>query len=214
MSAIRPFPSFSEFTFVEKKKMKRIFILLSIAMIVFSFISDEQPTGLKVGDMAPDFKGVNQNGDTIQLKKLLKQGPVVLIFYRGEWCPYCNKQLKAVEDSISFITNKGAHVIAVTPENKENVQKTIEKTKASYSILSDSHSTIMRAYKVAFELESKTREKYKKYGVDLTERNGSNENNLPVPAVYIIQPSGIIHYRYFDEDYKKRASIKEILKHL
>ena len=119
-----------------------------------------------------------------------------------------------LEDSLALITNKGARIIAVSPEKQENIAKTIQKTKATYSVLADDSLKIMSAYKVAFELDAKTTEKYNGYGIKLTERNGSNGNNLPVPAVYIINKEGKIIYRYFDVNYKKRVSVAEILTHL
>lgn len=183
-------------------------------MTFLSFRNNNKPEGLNLGDKAPDFTAINQNSEQINLKEILKSGSVVLLFYRGEWCPYCNRQLKALEDSLSMITLKGAKIIAVSPEKHENITKTIKKTNATYSVVSDENANIMNSYKVGFELDSATTRKYKGYGVDLSDKNESNGNNLPVPAVYIINKEGIITYRYFDVDYKKRASVLEIINHL
>ncbi len=128
--------------------------------------------------------------------------------------PYCNKELKGIEDSLSLITSKGAVVLAVTPELPENVYKTIDKTKASYSVLSDDGLKIMKAYDVAYAVDPALNEKYKGYGIDLMKANGANGANLPVPAVYVIDTNGNIIYRYFDVDYRNRASVKEIAEHL
>ncbi len=194
--------------------MKKLFYLLILLINANLFVAQTSPTGLLVNDVAPDFSAINQNGKSINLKEQLKTGNVVLIFYRGEWCGYCNKQLKNLEDSLAQITKKGATVLAITPEKNENVTKTIEKTKATFSILSDDNLKIMNAYKVTFSLDEKTTKKYKGYGIDLIESNGKNGNNLPVPAVYIINKEGKIIYRYFDEKYSNRVSVKEILSHL
>ena len=194
--------------------MKKLAFLLVISLIALSFITNDKPTGLNVGDMAPDFTAKNQSNKDVNLKELLKSGSVVLLFYRGEWCPFCNQQLQALQDSMGLITAKGAHIIAVSPEKGENIAKTIKKTKATFNVVSDDNSKILNAYKVAFELDENTTEKYKGYGVNLIERNGSNGNNLPVPAVYVINKDGKIAYRYFDENYRKRASVQEILKNL
>jgi len=104
--------------------------------------------------------------------------------------------------------------LAVTPELPENILKTIEKTKASYSVLYDEGLKIMNAYKVAFKVDDKTVEKYKGFGIDFLKANGNNGASLPVPAVYVVNKKGVITYRYFDIDYKKRSSIKDILDHL
>lgn len=194
--------------------MKKLVLLITIAIVTFSFIANDKPTGLNVGDIAPDFTAKNQNNKDVNLKELLKSGSVVILFYRGEWCPYCNRQLKALEDSLVLIKAKGANIIAVSPEKLENIYKTIEKTKVTYNVVTDENSQIMNAYKVAFELDEKTTEKYKGYGINLMERNGSSGNNLPVPAVYIINKEGKITYKYFDVNYKNRASVQEILKNL
>lgn len=194
--------------------MKKLVLLIALAIVTFSFITNDEPTGLNVGDVAPDFTAKNQNNKEVNLKELLKSGSVVLLFYRGEWCPYCNRQLKALEDSLSLIREKGANIIAISPEKLENINKTIEKTKVTFNIVTDENSQIMNAYKVAFELDEKTTKKYKGWGIDLTEKNGSNGNNLPVPAVYIINKEGKITYRYFDVNYAKRVSVQEILKNL
>ena len=193
--------------------MKKLLFLLVVICNVHVF-AQTYPQGLNINDKAPDFSATDQKGEKINLKNQLKKGDVVLVFYRGQWCPYCNKELKQLEDSIGIIKGKGATVLAITPELPENIAKTIEKTKASYPILYDEGLKIMNAYKVAFQVDDKTVEKYKGYGIDFLKVNGSNGANLPVPAVYIVNKKGKIIYRFFDVDYRKRSSIKDILDHL
>ena len=171
--------------------------------------------GLQVGDHAPLFSVKDQSGKQVNLSDELKQGSVVLVFYRGYWCPYCNQHLKKLEDSLSLIKAKGARLITITPEQEEFVKKTVEKTRASYSIISDRELEIMKKYDVAFSVDEKTVEKYKQYGIDFTKVNGpANGGNLPVPAVYIINKNGIITYRFFDKNYSQRATVADILSHL
>lgn len=191
--------------------MKKIIILGLLYLCCLPIIGQDKPLGLLVGDIAPDFTAKYHNGKNVQLKKLLQSSPVVLVFYRGEWCPYCNRNLQALQDSLSLITAKGATVIAISPEKSENVDKTILKTKASFNVISDTDLKIMNAYKVAFNWDVETTEKYSTYGIKLTEKNASKQNTLPVPAVYIIGKDGKIKYRHFDENYEKRATVKEIL---
>lgn len=192
------------------KKLLAVFFLILSAQL--SFAQDAAP--LAIGTVAPEFVAKDQNGKEISLKGLTKTGSVVLIFYRGQWCPYCNKQLSAMEDSLSFILAKNATVIAVTPESDENVAKTIGKSKLTYSVLNDRGLSIMKAYKVAFDVDAETVKKYKGYGIDFDKANGENGAVLPVPAVYIIDKTGKITYAYFDKDYKKRASVQEIINNL
>ena len=195
--------------------MKYLFIV-SVYVLLFSSITKGQqlPKGLNVNEAAPSFIAKDQHGKKINLADEIKKGPVVLVFYRGQWCPYCNKQLKKLEDSLSFITARGAGLIAVSPEKQENIAKTIVKTNASYPVLFDDGATIMKIYDVAYAVDTATVSKYKKYGIDFNEVNGANGPVLPVPAVFVISKEGKIVFRHFDLDYRNRASVKDILSHL
>ncbi len=192
-------------------------IRLLIVLLVFAVTkshAQEAPEGLFIGSKAPDFKAKDQNGTEVRLKDLVKKGKVVLVFYRGQWCPYCNKQLSALQDSLQLIIDKGATLLAVSPEKIEMIDKTVEKTKAEYSILHDKDLKIMKGYDVDFEVPENTVTRYRNSGLDLEKLNGENGTNLPVPAVYIIDKESTITYRFFDKDYKKRPSVKEILGNL
>ena len=194
---------------------KLLLLLIAIVISVASFSQNTKyPDGLKVGDKAPQFQSTDNTGKSFNLKTQLKSGDVVIIFYRGQWCPYCNKQLSQLNDSLSLITAKGATVIAISPETKENVGKTVGKTKASFSIISDSAMAIMKMYKVSFPVDETTQIKYKNYGIDFSKANGSNGANLPVPATYIVGKDGIIKYVFFNPDYKVRSSVQDLLDHL
>jgi peroxiredoxin len=189
-----------------------LFFLLIICSVQVS--AQTYPEGLNVNDVAPDFTGINQIGKKINLKKQLRNGNVVLVFYRGQWCPFCNKQLKQLEDSLALIKGKGATVLAITPELPENISLSIRRTNASYPILYDEGLKIMNAYKVAYKEDDQALKKYRGDGINILEANGNNGANLPVPAVYIINKKGKITYRFFDINYTKRSSVKDILDHL
>ena len=190
-------------------------ILLSLFLLTAVIArGQEAPEGLFLGSKAPDFKAKDQSGNEIRLKDLLKKGKVVLVFYRGQWCPFCNRELGRLEDSLKLIQEKGATLIAVTPEMPENISKTIEKTKAEYSILYDEGLKIMKAYDVDFEVPENTATRYRNAGIDLEKNNGSNGKFLPVPAVYIIDQEANVTYRFFDADYKKRPWVADLLKNL
>jgi peroxiredoxin len=194
--------------------MKKLLFSVCLLGAVYSVFAQSAPEGLFIDSRAPDFKAKDQYGQEIRLKDLLKKGKVVLVFYRGQWCPYCNRQLKKLEDSLQLIKAKGATLIAVTPERPENVSITIEKTKAEYSILYDEGLKIMKAYDVAFEVPENTLTRYRNSGLDIEANNGPNGKYLPVPAVFIIDKESTITYRFFESDYKKRASVLEILANL
>ena len=197
------------------KKITLLFpFLLMLASLAFAQAETVYPEGLKVGDTAPDFSAKDQEGKTINLKKVLQKGPVIMLFYRGQWCPYCNKQMSRFSDSLFMLTAKGASVLAITPETAENVKKTIEKTKSTFPVVEDQGLAIMKMYKVNFAVDEKTITKYKGYGIDFDKANGANGANLPVPATYIIGKDGKVKYVFFNTDYRKRASVLEILNSL
>lgn len=193
--------------------MKQIFLLLFIITSAPVF-AQEKPEGLFINSKAPEFKGTDQSGVPVNLKDLRKKGPVVVVFYRGNWCPYCNKELKRFQDSLNLITERGAQVIAISPEGAEGVSKTIEKTGVVFPILSDADMKISKSYKVDYAVDDRTLGRYKNAGIDLLSLNGQKAAQLPVPAVYIVNKEGVISFRYFDEDYRKRVSVKEILSEL
>lgn len=195
--------------------MHKLIFLFSLVFLNTMLLAQEKPEGLFINSKAPDFKANDQYGNELRLKDVLKDSVVVLIFYRGQWCPYCNKQLKRLEDSLQLIKEKGARLIAITPEKPEFISKTIEKTKASFPLVYDKEMKIMKAYAVAFEVDERTVSRYKNADIDLVTANGQKDKvYLPVPAVYIINKEGTIVYRFFETDYKKRATMEMIVENL
>ena len=186
--------------------MKKI---LLTAFVIFATAQVFAQTALKVGEKAPLFNAKDNSGKLIDLKKILKEHQsVVLFFYRGQWCPFCSKHIKNLQDSLQVLTAKGAYVIGVSPENAAGIDKTVAKTKASFSIISDRDYSIMKAYQVNYVMEPGLADKYKKGGLDVAMANGQVDYVLPVPATYIIGQDGKIKFAYFDKDYKKRPSVK------
>jgi len=194
--------------------MKKLAIAIFCLFLAGAGFAQSQPEGLFIDSKAPDFKAKDQQGNEIKLKDQLKKGRVVLLFYRGYWCPYCNKELSHLQDSLQLIVAKGASVIAITPEKPENVLKTAEQTKASFPLIYDEGLKIMKAYDVAFEVQENVVTRYRNAGIDIEKNNGSNGKYLPVPAVYIIDKDSRIIFRYFETDYKKRPSVAQLLENL
>ena len=187
-------------------------LLLSIFLFAgLCLFAQEAPEGLFLNSKAPDFKGTDQDGKSVRLKDLLKKGKVVLVFYRGNWCPYCSRYLALLNDSLQAINGQGATVVAITPETPENIAKTVEKSKVTFPVLSDEGLKIMKAYDVEFEVPANTVARYKNSGIDVAENNGTNGNFLPIPATYVIDKEANVIYRFFNQDYKKRPSIAEIM---
>ncbi len=195
--------------------MKKIFFLAAFVFISLLTKAQEKPEGLFINSKAPDFKLKDQSGVEVASKDLRKKGAIVVIFYRGNWCPYCNKELKRFQDSLQFITEKGASLVAITPEAGDGISKTIEKTGAVFPVLHDADMKVAKGYAVSYEVDEKIKARYKNFGTDLLEVNAQKDKAyLPVPAVYIVNRDGYVTYRFFDADYKKRPSVKDILDEL
>lgn len=197
-----------------KRSLIPVTLLVFFSSFLFAQTETVYPGGLKAGDMAPDFTAKDQDGNTLSLKERLKEGPVVILFYRGQWCPHCNKQLSHFADSLQLLRDKKVTVLAVTPETADGIRKTIEKTRAAFPVLEDAGLEIMKLYKVNFAVDAKTISRYKGYGIDFDKANGANGANLPVPATYIIGTDGKVKYVFFNTDYRKRVSVKDILDNL
>lgn len=167
--------------------------------------------GLKVGDAAPDAQVALTSGDPVQLADLYKKGPIVLVFYRGGWCPYCNKALAGWDEHLAQMSAYGALIIAVTPEGPEFIDKTVTDQKLRYAVLSDYKSEAAAAFGIGFEMPAEMQEKYRGYGVDLSKHNWDKSWKLPHPAAYVIDRGGTVRYAYCKEDYKVRADPAEVL---
>ncbi len=197
--------------------MRNILFIVMVMSILSHVQAQKIPNQpLELNSKAPSFEGIDQNGDTISLSDLLSVNDnVVLVFYRGSWCPYCQKHLSQIQDSLQLILDKNTSVIVVSPEQPEFVEKMIGKTNATYAVLHDEGYKIMKAFNVDYVINNETVTKF--YGAvksRTAKANGNNEGILPIPATYIINKDGMIKWIHFDSDYKKRSSIAEILKQL
>jgi peroxiredoxin len=188
---------------------KYLFVLLALTLNAKAF----SQSGLKTGAGAPVFTAIDNAGKMVDLKTLLKtHRAVVLFFYRGQWCPYCNRQISQLQDSLQLVVDRGAYVVGVTPETPDNIAKTVDKTHASFSLVHDEGYKIMKAYNVNYTVDDGLYGKLKGYGIDLEKNNGNSDHVLPVPATFVIGQSGKIIYTHFDKDYTKRAAVSDILK--
>ena len=191
------------------------YVSLSFAQKDFGVSKDSNPTGINKGEIAPNFKAINQDGKQIDLYKILQSKNVVLLFYRGYWCPYCKKQLKAYSDSLSILKEYNTEVIAISPETKKGVNKMVKKAKVNYNIVSDIGGKIMKKYKLNFFVTKKYNNLIKAFTFkSLEKHNGQSKAELPIPATYIIGKDKIIKFKHFDKNYKKRASIREVVSKL
>ncbi|MCF6365835.1 MAG: AhpC/TSA family protein [Bacteroidales bacterium] len=187
-------------------------ILYIVALLIFTNNKVTSQEQLKTGSKAPEIKAIDHDNNTFVLREKLKEGPVVLLFYRGEWCKYCNLYMHDLADSLSFVTDMGANVVAITPESNEYIDITIEKSKATFSIIYDEEHKIMDDYKVTWHVSKFANFFYKLSGKNLNKANNNSDRALPVPATYIIDKDGTIKGGYFNENYTKRMPVSEIIK--
>ncbi len=170
---------------------------------------------LEVGEKAPEIIGVDQNGLKINSTETLKYNKILLVFYRGNWCPHCKKHLGSLQEHLNEFIEKGVYVMVVTPETVERTKETAEMWHSNFSIIHDANNKIMKDYKVAFVVNKENVPSY--YGFvskRVAEYNVKNNNVLPVPATYMIDQNGNISYVHYDPDYKNRSDFSEILKSL
>lgn len=171
------------------------------------------PKGLKVGDRAPAFEAVDAEGARVSQKELLAEGPLLLFFYRGQWCPICSKTLSKYADSLQLLRERGITPLAVTPETTPNVESMREKSGTEVRVIPDTSRRIMKEYKVLFKVTEDYQEKIRtKLGNDIASNNAAEEAYLPVPASYLIDREGTVVWRHFDPDYKQRASVQAVLR--
>ncbi len=163
------------------------------------------------GQKAPDFTLPDAHGRPVTLSALLKKGKVVLTFYRGGWCPFCNRQLESYQSHLAEIHAKGAELVAVSPQTPDATVSTAEKDALTFPVLSDAGNKVARTYGLVFKVPDAVAQIYEHFGVDLAKRNGDASHELPMPATYIIGQDGTIKLSYVQADYKKRLPIKDLL---
>ena len=174
--------------------------------------SELAKTMLKVGDKAPAVVLGNVRGEPVDLGELLKSGPVIVTFYRGGWCPFCNLELKAFQDVLPQITAAGASLVAISPEKPDDSLSTSEKNALTFEVLSDVGQKAGRAFGLVYEFTDELKSVYNGFNLDIPGKNGSaDEWALPVSATYVIASNGRIIYANTDTDYRDRADPRDVL---
>ena len=173
--------------------------------------TDQAERALKAGDRAPSFVLPDANGATVSSQELLAKGPLVLTFYRGVWCPYCNLDLQAIEEVAPRIRALGASLAAVSQQTAPNSRKSQVDNKLSFPILADKGGETAAAFGIRFRLPDDLAELYKRLKVDLATINGEPSWTLPMPARYVIGQNGVIAYAEVNPDYMRRPEPEELL---
>ena len=172
--------------------------------------SGVEKSAKQVGDMAPDATLTNFNGESVQLSSLWQEGPVVLMWYRGGWCPYCNIQLQAMNAALKDIQGAGARLVVLSPEIAEKAKETAAKTGAAFVAFQDTDSAVARDYGLVYQLDEAIVPMYRDR-LKLNEFNGNDKMELPLAATYVIDKDGVIQYAFLDADYKKRAEPSDVV---
>ena len=165
----------------------------------------------KAGDAAPEFVLADPDGKPVSSRELLARGPLVVSFYRGVWCPYCNLELQALQEALPEITARGANLVAISPQTAPNSRKSQRDNKLGFPILSDTSSEVADAFGIRFALQDDLVELYKSFGNNLPVVNNDPAWVLPMPARYVIGTDGIIAYSEVNPDYTRRPDPSELL---
>ncbi len=165
-------------------------------------------TALQVNDKVIDFELNNALGKTVKLSVLLQKGPVILTWYRGGWCPYCNIQLQYMQRYLPQFKAEGAILVALTPELPDKSLDTKEKNELKFEILTDLNNDVARKFGIVFILNN---ELVKIYNGRLKTFNGVETNELPIPATYVIGQDYLIKYAFVDSNHRHRAEPTDIL---
>jgi peroxiredoxin len=167
---------------------------------------------LKTGDRAPAIVLGNVHGKTVNVGTQLKNGPVVVTFYRGGWCPYCNLELRAFQQILPDIKAAGASLVAISPEKPDDTLTTAQKNSLSFEVLSDVGQKVGRAFGLVYQFSDELKSAYGGFGLDIPAKNGADQWALPISATYVIDRDGMIIYAYTDPDYRDRADPLDVLK--
>jgi peroxiredoxin len=186
--------------------------LASMARATATLIASGQAQrALQAGDKAPEFILNDPDGKTVSSRSLLTGGPLVVSFYRGVWCPYCNLDLQALEAALPEILARSASLVAISPQTAPNSRKSQRDNKLSFPILSDVRSEVAARFGIRFALPEHLIETYKGFKNDLPSFNDDPAWVLPMPARFVIGQDGIVAYAEVNPDYTRRPDPAELL---
>ena len=166
---------------------------------------------LKAGDRMPTFTLNDPDGRPVSSAELLAKGPLIISFYRGVWCPYCNMELQALQAALADFRAAGASLVAISPQSAVNSRKSVRQNGLDFPILSDQRNDVAAAFGLRFELPDYLIELYKGFGNDLPAINGDDSWTLPMPARFVVGQDGIILYAEVNPDYTRRPDPQDML---
>ncbi|HKJ90474.1 MAG TPA: peroxiredoxin-like family protein [Oceanipulchritudo sp.] len=195
------------------KPIPAILTLLLSASILGALPQEAKKVSpIGVGESIPPVTVQTIDGESRNLASLSAGKPCVLIFYRGSWCPYCNRHLSALAGIEDDLEDLGYRILAVSPDRPAGLKEAVAENKLGYTLLSDSSAEAIKAFGLAFEVDEKTRKMYARHGIDLNKASGEEHYMLPVPAVYLVDKEGRIQFHYSNPDHSVRLSAKDLIK--
>ncbi len=182
-----------------------------VAAMVERLRRDGTVPGIPVGERAPSFSLPDANGTRVSLDDRLDEGPVVLSFYRGAWCPICNTELAALQEALPQIIALGPRLIAISPQTPDASQPLVQRLGLAYDVLSDTDQSVIRDYRLQFALDEDLRPIYRGFNMALDEHNADGTWNLPVPATFILDEHGTVRARHVEPNYRDRMTVDAII---
>lgn len=174
-------------------------------------VSADAVRPLAVGSDVPDVTLNAVDGSDFALRREARNQPLIVIFYRGGWCPYCTLHLAALGEVEGELREMGFRIVAVSPDHPEKLAESVTQQDLTYTLLSDSSMTAARGFGIAFQVDAATVAQYQDYGIDLEDASGETHHLLPVPAVFIVGVDGRVKFVYANPDYKVRLPVDDLL---
>lgn len=194
-----------------KDRLRFVAVLLAVlGFAVCAFGQAASPeeavkTALRAGTRMPSFELKDDTGKTVKSSDLLKEGNIVLVFYRGSWCPFCNLYLHKLQSRLADITAAGGKLVAISVENPDASMAIAEKNEVQFTVLSDPELVTAKKFGIVYQLSPELDKEYRSYGLDIAKHNAMDRPELPLAVTYVIDKTGKITYAFIESDYKKRA---------
>ncbi|WP_420571641.1 peroxiredoxin-like family protein [Kordia sp.] len=173
-----------------------------------------QQNALQVGDTIPNISLIDNYGNDVSIKEIQESEFLILNFYRGGWCPYCNMELREFERLRSEFKAVNSDIIAISAELPQLATQTTQKNTISYPILTDRNAEFMKTIGIVFELDEASKKEFDNFGMDFSKIHGNHNNELPVPAIYVIDSNQKIIFIHFEADYMTRMEPSILLETL
>jgi peroxiredoxin len=189
--------------------MKTMFCFLVAGTLLVR--AETIPSAAKVGDSVPAVTLRTADDKEVSLRRLVSEKPTVLVFYRGGWCPFCNRQLQSLSSIEEDLTKEGVQLIAISMDQPSKLRETMQKDKLDYTLLSDSNAHAVKAFGIAYKVDDATLGKMKSHQVDLDAAAGNGNHVLPHPAVFVVDTKGIIRFAHVNPDFRVRLAPAKVL---